>query len=118
MKLKEAAIIEIKNLRKYATKEQKGRLDFNTFKKNEQESCIYGQMTGNCNSLLAHKLMDKCAVGKFHSIRWDFSKISKKYTFVDRDIFWTSLEGYIIETPDFNENILSYIKGETNTLEL
>lgn len=59
-KLKELVVDEALKLRKYATKEEKERLDFETMICTET-GCIYGQMTGNCYSERALLLKSKCA---------------------------------------------------------
>ena len=48
-------------LKKNATPEEIGRLDFDTLRPENKERCIYGQMTGDCDSLRAIDLISLCA---------------------------------------------------------
>jgi len=49
------------NLKKYATKKELANLNFDKLDPNERKECVYGQLTGECNSKRATKLIKKCA---------------------------------------------------------
>ena len=51
---------EINLLRIHATDEEKSRLNIDTFNGGYTDSCIYGQMTGNCCSERAKELIKLC----------------------------------------------------------
>lgn len=55
--LKQLVQEEIANLKKYATKEELSKLDFECFNGLSPTSCIYGQMTGYCNNARAVDLI-------------------------------------------------------------
>ena len=49
---------EINMLKTHATKDELAKLNFDTFDYNHVQKCIYGQMTGDCQSKRAKKLMN------------------------------------------------------------
>jgi len=124
---------EIDMLKLHADPIEKAKLDFNDFDPNSMRSCIYGQMTGDCNSERAKKLMcvaclrtvnnPGCGVARdFKELKSringelipdDWSK--KRYYFPE---FLSVLESYILLDESKNKEVLSYIKGETETLVL
>lgn len=53
---------EVESLKKFATPKEIERLDLSRFNPDNQEQCIYGQMTGSCESNRAKELMDKSCV--------------------------------------------------------
>lgn len=57
----EQADIEARNLKKHAKKEELISLDFEKLDPESKSNCIYGLMTGNCNSKRAKSLILKCA---------------------------------------------------------
>ncbi len=94
---------EIDNIRKYATKAQKNKLNVMKFMPNNMFRCIYGLMTGSCYSEDAKKLMIKCGV------------------FKDDDMYYarefTPLEKYVMKVSKRQGRIIiAYIKGETDIL--
>lgn len=134
---------EIEMLKKHGTKAEKNRLNFDKFSPNSAQQCIYGQMTGDCRSKRAHKLMELSCVrifdlsasdcdihesmhmntvlkyvnGPFKSQGWD-----KPFTYIPKLIYryfnyLSVLEGYI-KLDRNNKEIIEYIKGEIDTLNL
>lgn len=51
---------EAVNLKKYATKKELSKLDYTHLAGNHPDNCIYGQLTGSCNSARAYRLIRKC----------------------------------------------------------
>jgi len=132
---------EIDMLKLHATDAEKARLDFDRFDYTSQFRCIYGQLTGNCDSKRAKELMDLACVRVMHLgssgvheldqcdiTDLDFkNKINGKYTgqtwedkgWSDRSFHYLSaLEGYIATKGAKNEAIIEYIKGNTDKLKL
>lgn len=126
---------EAKALRKHATKEELAKLDFKRLDPHSSYSCIYGQMTGNCVSERANDLISKCAkklIDFKEYAGWDISDaietaVDKKPTkiFLSRHRkenilnFISSIEAFIMLNDDSkNENLIAYLKGETNDLKL
>ncbi len=121
-------IKEIEALKENANKEQKTKLIFATFIPDKPEQCIYGQMTGDCWSLEAAELIEKCNPGltQVFSFIGDISWLKtypkkeaskekrQKYSYI------TLLEQFIVieKYKKYNQNILSYIKGTTNILKI
>lgn len=58
--LRQLALQEIKNLWVHATKEELARLDHNAINPFSIDNCIYGQLTGDCDSGRAHELIRLC----------------------------------------------------------
>lgn len=115
-------IKEIKNLRKHLTKEQKERLDFESFDPINGFTCIYGQVSGNCFSATAKELIKKCANNKHSFNTIGIPEVNEKTlsNFSPRNTWhnYTFLEHYIATTPQNNEHIINYIKGIDKRLKL
>lgn len=58
--LEELVIEEATNLKKYATKEELNKLNYETLNGGSVVNCIYGQMTDNCLSQRSQNLIIKC----------------------------------------------------------
>lgn len=102
---------EIRNIRKNATDEEKGKLDFYSFVCDSSCDCIYGQMTGNCNSKRANILTPKSY--KF------LTRQPSVVPFLDKGKDYTALEKYLlIVKPVTHRKIIDYIKGEITTLKI
>lgn len=130
---------EIENIKKFATDKEKQNLDFDSFNADSPTSCIYGQLTGDCESDRAIKLIRKCCKRYFHFLIYGID-VDDEFTFKDikesvngekmpdkfdkndfgiRNYEYHSLlEGFIKLKNANNKNILSYIKGKTSKLVL
>ena len=118
---------EINHLRNNATPEEKDRLDFESFIQTSSRQCIYGQMTGHCNSIRAKELYPKTyyyiknKAGEYHPNGYlPFSK----HEFKDGDRV-TPLEKYLYMCANrdgtkskTHRHIIDYIKGNRKTLKL
>lgn len=96
---------EIEHIKDFATEEEINRLDFDTFSQESRVKCIYGQMTGRCDSKRARELCAK----------------TFKYVYEDgvKGENFTALEVYIYNVGRYNSHkILKYLKGEIDTIEL
>lgn len=131
---------EIDMLKKHATQKEKNNLDFSEFNPMYPNSCIYGQLTGACDSKRAKSLMNKSCIRVMHLksgvvelLGKPFSKIKHKIngkytkqTWDPENTTWgercyqylSSLEGYISLSNAKNKQIIKYIKGEIDTLKL
>lgn len=132
---------EIKMLKIHATKRELNKLNFQEFSPNNREECIYGQISGQCNSERAKELMDKCcikAINFFNNPRpisflggiYTFKKISNFTTDYDSKVIWDSsnqirdyyylsaLECYIGLKGSNNKDIFDYLTGKTEILNL
>jgi hypothetical protein len=132
---------EIEMLKKHATKAEKNRLNFDELRPYNAERCIYGQMTGDCRTKRAHKLMKLSCVrtfdlsdtdiekgmhmktvlkhlnGPFESQGWK-GALSYNSRLTNREWkYLSALEGYI-QLHLNNKKIIQYIKGEIDTLNL
>ncbi len=124
---------EIEMLKKHATPEEIGRLDFGKFDPKIVYGCIYGQMTHNCSSPRAHALMDMSCIRQMNlpSGAWNlsdmvFTKVVDmingpydKRTWSTSRRNWSylsALEGYINLKGAKNKEIIAYLKGEIPTL--
>ncbi len=135
---------EIDALKKNATKKELARLDFDAFDFSTVRDCIYGQMTGNCASARAKRLMDKSCVrvmclddGVRELKERTFTEISDLINGSNEGQGWVDdgghfsfsgssrnfrhlsvLEAYIMLKGSKNKQIIQYLKGEIETLSL
>jgi len=113
---------EVEQLKIHLTDEQKGKLDKATFKPTHSEHCVYGQITGDCFSHEAAKLVDACAVSigvadcPLDVKSFDLPPSERGFFDGYAPIGFTPLEKYIYGSP--KHNILEYLKGEADTLQL
>lgn len=109
---------ELENIKAKATIEEIDKLVFDTFNHESVTVCIYGQMTGRCDSKRAIEITPKTyeyISGKGYNFRGqDYNKRLKlsanNYTPLEKYL-------YIVKKP-MHKKIIAYLKGETDTLEL
>jgi hypothetical protein len=133
--LKEDVRKEAEALRVHATKEELQKLDAKLLRPESRYGCIYGSMTGDCDSFRAITLINKCACrfiidNSFTEIQEEgFSRISKKVNgaIVENlshkrhgsvEAHYSAIEAYILLPEANNIALISYLRGETETLEL
>lgn len=114
--LKEDVRKEAEALRVHATKEELGRLDFETMIPSHCKKDIYGQMTGDFDSGRATELKQKCARVFIDGDIQDLELIGIHECFTD--FSWTPIEYYELCVEAKNENLIAFLKGETETLDL
>lgn len=121
-------IEEIHAIKTHATDEEKSKLDFHTFSPYNSQNCIYGQMTGECRSERAVKLIELCCK-RLYSINeseingTDINLLvedakSNGYEYKSFGEKWMSLLEHFIQHYSDNYRILNFIKGKTNELNL
>lgn len=123
---------EIISLRKHATPEETHRLSLEEINPTTRYKCIYGLMTGSCQSPRAIKLISKCCKRYvdtsspmdipekgFKCIAANINGTKPK---VQRTAVWlsylSSLEAYSCLRSAKIKNVVKYLKGETNNLSL
>jgi hypothetical protein len=127
-------IKEANAIKANATKQEIDRLDFNEFDPFSLRNCIYGKMTGNCFCIRAADLIELCTPRFFKS-----GVASRRHrTFDDikeyvngekvKDFFknrtetcgahFSAIEAYIILEDANNKNLIDFIKGQTEILQL
>lgn len=133
--LKEDVKKEAEALRVNATAEELGRLDFNSLDPHHLNKCIYGQMTGHCNSVRGVQLIEACAIryikdGNLTYVARDgFKRIQDLVNgatvadlYYDRnnliDVHYSAIEAYILLPEARNANLIAYLRGETDNLDL
>lgn len=127
---------EAEALRVHATKEELEQLNFNKLFPESIYGCIYGLMTGSCNSKRAVALIESCACRYVKDCNLTevseagFARIQRKVNGSKVDGFsqertgngfifhYSAIEAYILLPEARNENLIAYLKGETETLEL
>ena len=67
IELKKLVIEEATKLKKHLTKKEMNRLNYDSLLGRSYENCIYGQITGNCTSIRANKLIIKCCKLVYYS---------------------------------------------------
>ena len=113
--LKEDVRKEAEALRVHATKEELGRLDFKTLNPNDGTLCVYGQMTFECDSPRASELITKCTK-TYIEAQSVLTTMRLNAEFAE--FRWSPIEFYILQENANNANIIAFLRGETETLEL
>lgn len=135
--LKEDVKKEAEALRVHATQEERERLDIEMLDPSSSTECIYGLMTDSCFSKRAALLINQCCKRFFtNSVLPDsceeyssMDKVQKAergqivYEFVKGRTgagmtYYSAIEAYILLPEAKNANLIAYLKGETDTLEL
>lgn len=109
---------ELDNIKSKATQEEISRLDFKDFNHTFSDKCIYGQMTGWCSNDRAielspkvYKSISKKIINRY--LPFSQQSMSTKYQ------SYTALEKYLFMVKiSMHEKIISYLKGEIDTIEL
>lgn len=133
---------EVEMLKLHTTAEEKARLNINEFGAANFFRCIYGLLTGSCATIRAKELMDLACIrvmdttsGSLDVSNKNVSEIEKLVNgqyegqtwgeydddteiYVRKFKYLSVLEGYICTKNARVAEIISYIKGETQTLEL
>lgn len=118
-RLKELVKIEADGIKIYANDAEINKLDFSELDPSEEKFCIYGQMTGSCYSHRAADIISKITKPFSHLI--DNFKPAREVLFDEKLPFrcdFTPIEFYIFQKDAKNENIINYIKGKSEILEL
>jgi len=115
-----AVIAEIMRIKRLATKKEIANLNFSRFQHWHSSNCIYGQMTGECSSPRARRIMPKtfedivgdwCSgAGGSHKYGFERQKFEKGKTF-------TALEKYLYMCPKTtHKHIIDFLKGKEKKL--
>ena len=123
--LKQLGKEEAKKLKQHATKEELQNLSFSLLDPATSDNCIYGMMTGNCFNERATQLLNMCAKPYANDIFLDeetdtftpAARQSMVFTSKGRKVF-SPIEVYIMQRKAKQRNLIDYLKGETDTLEL
>lgn len=113
--LKDDVRKEAEALKNHATSEERGRLDIDTLQPSNTNHCIYGQMAQSCDSYRGIELIKSCAP-------IFFSNGSTSKDLITRNSYgpsyWSPIELYILKPEAKNANLIAFLRGETETLEL
>lgn len=112
--LKEDVRKEAEALRVHATSEERAKLDMELLDPEHVCKCVYGLMCGECDNKRAIELIDHCAPG-YYALEDDEFVPSDKGVISNR---WSPIEVYIKLPEARNANLIAYLRGETETLEL
>lgn len=117
---------EAENLKVHATQEEIAQLDLEYLEPNYKESCVYGLMTGHCESKRATELIVQCCerVYKAEAARihatMEVAILNGKPKIETRVSYFSPIEVYIglpgQKVNGNNKNLIDFLKGETNTL--
>ena len=115
--LKDLVIKEADNIKKFATKEEIGKLNFETLDPTHLKLCIYGQMTGDCDSDRARYLLNKCTKPYSMDIEKDSPRSNSKYfPNTHKRFSFSPIEYAISNHPKHNNQLIKYLKGEVETI--
>ena len=128
--LEKLVIKEATNLRIHATKEERDRLNLGTLDGEKTHKCIYGQMTGSCDSNRANELIVLCApniyladkegdifngkLGGKPRYTYMVNRLSFYVSPIEKYIYWNNPKTYFLTRNV--ENLVNYIKGNINEL--
>ena len=122
--LEKLVMQEASNLRNHATSEEKAKLNFYSLIPDMKSSCIYGQMTGNCNYNRSIELIEiSCPrVYENNSFNIETAKLNGSPINLSRQSYWSPIEIFIIDNRigikvQNNKRLIEYIKGKTDKLE-
>lgn len=127
--------LEIERIKKFATKEERRRLNIEDFNPRSGGYCIYGLLTGYCRNPRAIELIKECCTFVMYN---KTSKWPKTFTAMRDGVtrkeetlksnkealnntgYFSMLELYIVlnEGKQVNEDILAYLKGDSKTLNI
>lgn len=133
--LKDDVRKEAEALKIHATKEERERLSIKTLDPETITGCIYGSMAISCDSARAIELISKCACRYVadnslnYTVSEGFDRIAKHIngrTVSDLAgmrhgsdlVHYSAIEAYILLPEARNANLISYLRGETDNLEL
>lgn len=106
---------EAEALRVHATGEEREMLRVEDLDPKHPERCCYGLMTGECDSGRASELIQKCTtvflIYTHHENEVEVAEGFKKYKL-------SPIEHYIGLPNAKNANLIAYLRGETETLDL
>ena len=129
LELEAFVIEEATNLKKYATKEELAKLNYNHLEGDNRFKCIYGQMTGTCDSNRASNLIFLCVSrvyksGKFYSFKGELNGASTRAKEFRSCSYHTPIEKFLYKyKPERNskstkvEKLVSFLKGEIQELK-
>lgn len=132
--LLQLVITEANNLKKFATKEELRNLDFKTLDGDNRNRCIYGQATGSCFSTRADVLIKQCATRVYEttvtkgnameSARLNGAPVGNRGRLTkDNPLkYYSPIEMFVEKRENYvngnNVNLIAYLKGEANELNL
>lgn len=128
--LVDEVVKEATKLRDTATAEELELLDFDEFDPLDVESCVYGQMTSECTSRRAVRLIRSCATkilfaagGTPCEASCSLEHCSKKDFESERRIgivshYFSPIEIYIAQDEADSKHLIDFLKGNVDTLDL
>lgn len=123
-------------IRENATQEERNNLNYFELNASNIHKCIYGQMTGHCNSDRSLELIRKCCTRYFKQVAlrsWstiDYVLSNVNGVRVDRDFeanrkarmsmqHFSAVEIFIATGHrSLNANLIAYLRGETDELDI
>lgn len=121
---------EAKNLKKLATKKERSNLSIDSLNPDHSKGCIYGQMTGECVSKRANKLIKECATRVFKAhrgVRYDITNLNGAPQYLRENSmqevsYWSPIEIFISQSNNQmngnNKRLIAYLKDEAKRLIL
>lgn len=118
----EQVTIEATALIKNTTPEERKKLDFSTLEPQRIDRCVYGQMTGDCNTNRAVSLMVMCAKKVYTAIPSSrvVGILNGSPKGLNRDRYWSPIEIFIAKDENQNNGnnqmLINFLKGKRKTL--
>ena len=107
--------VELKHIKKHATKEEISNLNLEQFSPQLRDRCIYGQMTGECDSGRAKELYVK----SYCNLPYNETFNTESLPNFDTGNNFTALERYICFIDRKQTcKIMEYLKGTIDNIDL
>ena len=118
--LKKLVISEATKLKFCATQTELSKLDFDNLSPESFERCIYGQMTGDCQSERASELLSCCAVPYSSDLDYLRRTSIKRFNVINRRklLVFSAIEYYITCNDAKNRELIDFLRDKTQKLEL
>lgn len=116
-KLLEKVLIEANNIRHHASKKEKDKLLLNILKPSSRTNCIYSLMCEHYISKRCIELLNSCCE-PYSSNYMEYNKPKNKSFTQDIDRDYSAIEFYSSQKGANNKDLIEYIKGNINSIEL
>ncbi len=113
---------EANNLLKYATSDELSKLNFKRLDASRRDECIYGQMTGHCDSRRSMELMELSAERVFYAANTpaESNELNGSPKDLPRYHYWSPIEVFISKRENMNNGnnaqLVSFLRGKRKTL--
>ena len=111
---------ELDNIKLNATQDEIDSLDFGAFSSEYSQYCIYGQMTGLCDSDRARELTPKGYLTRNYELGGSFTAqgIVRGSLFTPMEIYLVMVSEEHSDRTEKHREIIDYLKGRQDSIKL